>query len=263
MTPSQGLIGPNTRNAWRAEPGSVRLARTTRPPRTATLEALPRTVVVDLAATALIVVDMQNDFCHPDGWLASIGVDVGPARAPIPVLAGLLPRLRAAGVPVVWLNWGNRPDRANLPPGVLHVYDPDGTGAGIGAPLASGLGRVLERGSPSAAVVAGLEAAEEDLHVGKYRMSGFQDTELDSVLRNLRVDSLLFAGVNADQCVLATLMDAANLGYDVLLVEEATATTSPAFCMDATLYNVRQCFGFTLTADALSRGLATAASAPC
>ncbi|MFI1728345.1 cysteine hydrolase family protein [Streptomyces acidicola] len=261
MTPTRGLIGPNSRNAWRAEAASVRLARTVRPPRLATAEALPRTVVFDLAATAVIVVDMQTDFCHPDGWLASIGVDITPARAPIPVLADLLPRLRAAGVPVIWLNWGNRPDRANLPPGVLHVYDPDGAGVGIGAPLASGAGRVLEQGSPSAAVVAGLEPATEDLHVSKYRMSGFQDTELDSVLRNLRVDTLLFAGVNADQCVLATLMDAANLGYDVLLVEDATATTSPAFCRDATLYNVRQCFGFTLTADSLRRGL-TAGSAP-
>ncbi len=253
MPEAQGLIGPNSRNAWRTDGGSVTLARPRPAPRPVTVEALPRTVVADLAATALIVVDMQNDFCAPGGWLASVGVDVAPARVPIPVIAGLLPPLRAAGVPVIWLNWGNRPDRANLPPGVLHVYDPDGTGGGIGAPLPGG--RVLEQGSPSAAIVAGLETAGGDLHISKYRMSGFQDTELDSVLRNLRVDTLLFAGVNADQCVLATLMDAANLGYDVLMLEDAVATTSPAYCMDATLYNVRQCFGFTLTAEALRKAL--------
>ncbi|MEU1161608.1 isochorismatase family cysteine hydrolase [Streptomyces sp. NPDC005921] len=114
---------------------------------------------------------------------------------------------------------------------------------------------MLEQGSPSAALVAGLETADGDLHVSKYRMSGFQDTELDSVLRNLRVDTLLFAGVNADQCVLATLMDAANLGYDVLLLEDAVATTSPGYCMQATLYNVRQCFGFTLGSQALREAL--------
>lgn len=61
--------------------------------------------------------------------------------------------------------------------------------------------------------------------------------------------------VNADQCVLATLMDAANLGYDVLMVEDAVATTSPAYCMTATLYNVRQCFGFTLASEALREAL--------
>ncbi|MFI6435289.1 cysteine hydrolase family protein [Streptomyces sp. NPDC050759] len=255
MPEAHGLIGPNPRNTWRAEAGIVTLARPRRDPHPVTVEALPQTVVADLAATALIVVDMQNDFCSPDGWLASIGVDVTPARAPIPVIAGLLPPLRAAGVPVVWLNWGNRPDRANLPPGVLHVYDPDGTGGGIGATLPGGAGKVLEHGSPSAALVAGLAPADGDLHVAKYRMSGFQDTELDSVLRNLRVDTLLFAGVNADQCVLATLMDAANLGYDVLILEDAVATTSPAYCMDATLYNVRQCFGFTVTTEALRKAL--------
>ncbi|RPF39196.1 cysteine hydrolase family protein [Streptomyces sp. TLI_185] len=253
MPEAQGLIGPNPRNAWRVDGASVVLARPHREPRPVTVEALPQRVTADLAATALIVVDMQNDFCAPDGWLASIGVDVTPARAPIPVLAGLLPALRAAGVPVIWLNWGNRPDRANLPPGVLHVYDPEGTGVGIGAPLPGG--RVLEQDSPSAAIVAGLATADGDLHVSKYRMSGFQDTVLDSVLRNLRVDTLLFTGVNADQCVLATLMDAANLGYDVLMVQDAVATTSPAYCMDATLYNVRQCFGFTLTAEALQEAL--------
>ena len=143
---------------------------------------------------------------------------------------------------------------ANLPPGVLHVYDQDGRGGGLGSQLPTGA-RVLERDSASAEITAPLFAAPGDLHIDKYRMSGFQDTELDSVLRNLRADTLLFAGVNADQCVLATLMDAASLGYDVLMLEDAVATTSPAYCMDATVYNVRQCFGFTLTAANLQEAL--------
>jgi ureidoacrylate peracid hydrolase len=102
-------------------------------------------------------------------------------------------------------------------------------------------------------VVDELSPAEADIRVDKYRMSGFFDTPLDSVLRGLRVDTVLFAGVNADQCVLATLTDAACLGYDAVLVEDAVATTSPDYCMAATLYNVRQCFGFTVTsADLLA-----------
>ncbi|MGW6145816.1 isochorismatase family protein, partial [Streptomyces sp. NPDC055140] len=141
-----------------------------------------------------------------------------------------------------------------LPPGVLHVYDQEGTGGGLGSQLPTGA-KVLERDSASADITAPLFAAPGDLHIAKYRMSGFQDTELDSVLRNLRADTLLFAGVNADQCVLATLMDAASLGYDVLMLEDAVATTSPAYCMDATVYNVRQCFGFTLTATDLQEAL--------
>ena len=86
-------------------------------------------------------------------------------------------------------------------------------------------------------------------------MSGFQDTVLDSVLRNLTVTTLLFAGVNADQCVLCTLQSANFLGYDCLLVEDCTATTSPDFCMSATIYNVNQCFGFVVSSKAIAAEL--------
>ncbi|MFB9183796.1 cysteine hydrolase family protein [Dactylosporangium sucinum] len=202
-----------------------------------------------------MVIDMQNDFCHPDGWLAGIGVDVRAARDPIPVLQNLLPAVRDADVPVIWVNWGNRSDRANLPPGVLHVYDPAGAGTGIGTPSNAAASPVLQAGSWAAATVDELMISPEDFTIDKYRMSGFVDTPLDSVLRNLRVDTLLFAGVNADQCVLATLIDGANLGYDVVMIEDAVATTSPEFCMRATTYNVRQCFGFTATSTAVLAGL--------
>jgi nicotinamidase-related amidase len=75
-------------------------------------------------------------------------------------------------------------------------------------------------------------------------MSGFWDTPLDSILKNLGKTTLFFGGVNIDQCVLATLMDANFLGYDCVLVKDCSATTSPNYCWDATMYNVKQCFGF-------------------
>ena len=240
--------------SWGLSADRVDLTRTRAEPLPATLAALPQEVVVDLRRAAIIVVDMQNDFCATGGWLDSIGVDVEPARSAIPHLQAVLPEARRLGMPVVWLNWANRPDRLNLPANVLHVYDGDGSGGGIGD--RSGASEaVLTEGSWGAAIVDGLEPAEGDIHVGKYRMSGFWDTPLDSILRALDVDTLFFTGVNADQCVLATLTDAACAGYDCVLVEGAAATTSPSFCLDATLYNVRQCFGFTLTADDLTATL--------
>ncbi|PFG34417.1 cysteine hydrolase family protein [Sanguibacter antarcticus] len=259
MTRLDTSRGPSAaRNSWTLGADRADLRRPAREPQVLHVEAAPQSLTLDLARTAVVVVDMQNDFCHPDGWLAGIGVDVTPARAPIPVLADLLPALRGHDVPVVWVSWGNRPDQANLPPNVLHVYDPDGTGAGIGSPNNAAGSPVLEAGSWAAAVVDELSGAPgfaDDLHVDKYRMSGFVDTPLDSVLRNLRVDTLLLAGVNADQCVLATLMDAANIGYDVVMLEDAVATTSPTFCIEATVYNVRQCFGFTALASDLLAAL--------
>lgn len=241
---SVGRIGPNDRNVWTARASAVDLARPSRPVDIVETVGSPANLRLDLGRTALVVIDMQNDFCHADGWLASIGVDIAAARAPIGPLAAGLPVLRSAGVPVIWLNWGNRPDRANVPPGVLHVYDPDGRGVGIGSDRPTGH-PVLERGSWGAAVVDELAVESTDIRVDKYRMSGFWDTELESVLRNLDVATLLLAGVNADQCVLATLIDAACVGYDVVMLEDASATTSPDYCWDATVYNVRQCFGFT------------------
>jgi ureidoacrylate peracid hydrolase len=245
MTATSRPLGPSHANSWQVRPGAVDLRRPARVPVPVEVPALPQRLTLDLNRTALVVVDMQNDFCHPDGWLASIGVDVTPARAPIAVLAGLTAALRAHQVPVIWLNWGNRPDRANLPPNVLHVYDPAAEGRGIGSPLPANGAAVLQAGSWAAAVVDELTPDGADIRVDKYRMSGFFDTALDSVLRGLRVDTVLFGGVNADQCVLATLTDAACLGYDVVMIEDAVATTSPEFCMAATVYNVRQCFGFT------------------
>src|SRR5271167_2851344 len=94
------------RNSWGVGAGLVDLRREPAPSSPVTVMARPQTLTLDLARTAIVVVDMQNDFCHPDGWLASIGVDVAPARTPIAPLAALLPALRAVGVPVIWVNWG-------------------------------------------------------------------------------------------------------------------------------------------------------------
>lgn len=241
---------------WALSPSQVDLRgpRTSKPASVMSLAARPQNVTFDLARSALIVVDMQNDFCSAGGWLDSVGADVTLAAAAIEPLNQITPLLRDHGVPIIWLNWGNRPDQLNLPPGVKHVYDPAGAGTGIGASVSSS-GAVLTEGSWGAALVTGLCVKDVDIRVSKFRMSGFFDTSLDSILRQLQVDTLMFAGVNADQCVLATLTDAACLGYDTIFLEQASCTTSPAFCLEATLYNVRQCFGFTATADDLISSL--------
>src|ERR1700724_2346794 len=249
-------LGSPARNRWAVSETRANLVRQPMPRRPITVAADRKLVTFDLARTAIIVVDMQNDFCHPEGGLAYCGVDVAPVRAPIEPLQALLPVLRGHDVPVIWVNWGNRPDRLNLSPALLHVYKPSGAGVGLGDTLPGSGAKVLERGSWSAAIVDELAADPSDIQVAKYRMSGFQDTELDSILRNLGVTTLMFAGVNADQCVLCTLQDANFRGYDCLLLEDCTATTSPDYCMAATIYNIRQCFGFIIRSGALMPELA-------
>jgi len=237
-------------NAWAVDAEIADITRPPISPQPVTLPTETKKLHLDLAKAAILVIDMQNDFCHPEGWLAHIGVDVAPNRQPVEPLNTLLPQLRAAKVPVIWLNWGNRPDLLNISPGLLHVYNPTGEGVGLGDPLPTKGAPVLMLGSWAAAVLDELEQKPEDIRVDKYRMSGFWDTPLDSILRNLGKSTLFFAGVNIDQCVMVTLQDANFLGYDCILVKDCAATTSPDYCLKATLYNVNQCFGFVT--DSLS-----------
>jgi len=239
--------------AWKVAPSHVDLSMPVKAPAPATISAQPQNITVDLSRSAMIVVDMQNDFCAPGGWVDWLGADLTPERAPIKPLQAILPALRANGVPIIWLNWGNRPDRKNLPPTILYVFNPDGKGIGIGGELPGNGAHLLEKDSWSAAVVDELAQLPEDIKVDKYRISGFWDTPLDSILRNLEVKTVFFAGVNTDQCVLHSLTDAHFLGYNCVLVEDCCGTTSPDFCAEATLWNIKKCFGFvTTSADVIS-----------
>jgi len=242
-------------NAWEVNSAIADITRSPLTPQPITLATETKTLRLDLAKAAILVIDMQNDFCHPKGWLAHIGVDVTPARAPIEPLQALLPALRVAHVPVIWVNWGNRPDLLNISAGLRHVYNPTGEGIGLGDPLPYKEAPVLTVGSWAAAVVDELEQKTQDIRVDKYRMSGFWDTPLDSILRNLGKTTLFFAGVNIDQCVMATLQDANFLGYDCILVKGCAATTSPEYCYQATIYNVNQCFGFITDYQAIIKAI--------
>lgn len=243
MMPVMHALGSAPYNQWRVNETAVDFVRAAPAPHPVAIPATPQDIRFDLARTALVIVDMQNDFCHADGWLASLGVDVSPGRKLIAPIQRMLASARAAGLPVIWVNWGNRPDLMNLGPSTLHVYNSSGTGTGLGDPLANGAA-VLQAGSWAAAILDEFGDTSGDIHVAKFSMSGFWETHLDAILRNLGVTTLLFAGVNLDQCVLCTFQDASFRGYDCILLEDCCATTSPAYCAEATLYNIRQCFGF-------------------
>lgn len=261
------ILGTAGREFYKLDRGLVDMTRAGRNIRPVRIEAAPQSVVLDLNKTALIVIDMQNDFCLEGGWLNSLGVDVTPVRKPIDPLNRVTEALREQDVPVIWVNWGIRPDRLNLSPGTRLTFHQAGNGVGLGDSMRVPCGpanetRVLQKDSLGAAIVEELSPPLTDIFVDKHRISGFWDTPLDSILRNLGVKTLLFGGINADECVLATLMDANFHGYDTLMLEDCVATTSPSFCMEATLYNVRFCFGFTLNSDALLSALSEATKTP-
>jgi nicotinamidase-related amidase len=248
-------LGPTPQNTWDVTPGEVSLIRPVFMPRPASFPANPQNLVLDVARTGLVVVDMQNDFCSKGGWFAEKGADVSVPHRIVPALQKLLIAFRAAGAPVFWLNWGNRPDSADLPPSLLHAGKPHGTGPGYGDVLPSGKDPVLVRGSHGAAVIDTLKAEPSDIFVHKTRFDGFIDNEFDSILRNRNITTLAFAGINTDRCVFATLIHASFLGYDCILVEDACATSSPVQCTEAVTFLVHLLYGFTATTGALIKGL--------
>lgn len=251
-------LGSAPEYKWLVNATHVDMAMPVPRPRPVTIEAQPQKVTIDLNRTAMVVIDMQNDFCAKGGWVDHLGVDYAPDRAPIGPLQRLLPPLRNVKVPVIWVNWGNRPDLMNMPPNQLHLYKPTGTGIGLGEPLPGSGAHVLEKDSWAAAVVDELEQKPEDIRVDKHRISGFWDTPLDSILRNLGTKTILFAGVNTDQCVLHSLTDANFLGYGCILVDDCCATTSPDYCTNATIFNVKKCFGFVTSSGGVIKTLKTA-----
>ncbi len=253
-------LGASGRNGYKVSENVVDMRRAARTQKTAELEAQSQNIVFDTSRAALIIIDMQNDFCAPDGWIGSMGIDVSAPQALKEPINKTAAALRAQGAPVIWVNWGVRPDRMNLSPGTLHPFNPNGKAPGLAGDIrtAHGAYHVLEEGGWGAAIIDGLHQEAGDIHVSKHRISGFWDTPLDAILKNLDVTTLFFAGVNADHCVLGTLMDANFHGYDTIMLEDCVATTSPDFCMQATLHNVRFCFGFTTTSEQLVSALNTA-----
>ncbi|EJD55356.1 Isochorismatase hydrolase [Auricularia subglabra TFB-10046 SS5] len=218
-----------------------------------------RTARVDPAKSALIVVDMQNFFLHPDIMPHPTGL------AAVDPLLRVLPILRQRGVSIIWLNWGlTETELHALPPAVRRTFTllsplaPGGFGSAFSGPSGD-WGRLLMRGSRNADLYGSLRAEYEagakagtDVWVHKNRISGLWGqggTALDVLLAERGTKTLFFAGVNADQCVNGTMVDASFKGYDCIVIRDAIATTSPAGSLENVYYNCNLYAGFTTDAD--------------
>ncbi len=261
-SPARSHFGPSAEHRWVQEADGLNLLRQPLAPKPVRLDAQPQCITIDLHRSVLVVVDMQNDFCHPEGWFGQKGISVKPMRRAIAPIARLLPRWRAAGGTVLWLNWGVRPDRLNLPPLVQFTGRRSATGVGYAEVSPQDHGRALVPGEWGAQVVDELPVLPGDITVFKHRLSGFFDNELDSLLRLRGATTLLFAGVNTDRCVFSTLQDAGFHGYDCVLLADACSTPSPAYVTRAIHFLVQQLHGFIARTPALLAGLRSAAAVP-
>lgn len=244
------------RHVWTVGEEAISLVRPVVPPRPFGFAANPHPVVVDLAHTAMVIVDMQNDFIHEDGWFAGKGVDPVPLRAPVPAINQLSGFARKQEIPVIWLNWGVRADGLNVPPSLAYVGKRTPEDRGYVDADPNGKGNALERGSWGAEIYDTLNTAPSDIVIDKSRYGGFTDNDFDGVLRNLDVHTLIFTGINIDRCVFATLTEATFRGYDAILVEDAVATPSPAACTEAVHFLVDKLYGFRATSQSILAGQA-------
>lgn len=248
-------LGRGPHHRWMVSPTRVSLVRPLVPPRPIDIAAQPKDVQFDAARTALVVVDMQNDFLHPEGWFALRGANRAPLFRPVEPLKRLLPELRRSDMPVIWLGWGCRSDGLDLPPNVLHSGTYSGDGINLCDPHPTRDYHILEAGSWGSKVIEELPVQPEDIHVFKSRLSGFWGTDFDAVLRNLGMTTLLFAGVNLDRCVMSTLQDASFIGYDCILVDDCCATVHPEFATQSCHLMIKQLLGFVTTSASIIEGL--------
>ena len=191
--------------------------------------------------SALLVIDMQNYFCAPQLSRSESSLNL------VPAIRTAIADARRLQMHIGWVSWGNRMDLANLPPSLVYSFRRNSAWGGIGGELPGGLGPALIRESWSARLISGLDPEPHDWQVDKYRLSGFHGTVLDQILRNHAVTTLFFAGVNVDQCVWGTMLDASYLGYDTILLRDCAATSSPNYAEQATHYNVLRIGGFITT----------------
>jgi ureidoacrylate peracid hydrolase len=215
-------------------------------PRWATIKARPAPIEIDLARTAVIVVDMQNAFLSKGGMFDEAGYDISGAAETIRRNAELLPALRAAGVRVVYVKMSYTEDYSDA--GGL---DSPNWHKELGLVLMQARperwGTYVTRGSWDEEVVDEIAPHPGDVVVRKQRYSGFAGTNLDMILKTHRIRYCFYTGVATNVCVETTLRDGYLLDYWPILVADACNNSGPDYNRLAAEWNVEHAFGWVAT----------------
>lgn len=208
------------------------------------------------ANTALMVVDMQIDFCGEDGLMAARGADIAAMRRPIPAIGRVLAAARAAGMPVIHTREGHAPDLSDLP-ATKASWD---MGAAVGQTGPSG--RYLVRGEPCWNIVPELAPRDGETVIDKTGYGAFYGTDLERHLATAGIASLVITGVTTDCCVTSTLRGAVDRGFDCLVLEDCCASASPAAHAATITILERGVFGSVSDAETFLGALEARAETP-
>ena len=218
--------------------------------RHATIEAKPQPITVNTARTVVIVVDMQNDFCSKGGMFDRAGVNISMVQKVVGPTHKVLLAAREAGIKMVYLKMGFLPDLSDLgdadsPNRARHLH------FGVGQPSLAPdgrQGRFLIRDTWNTEVIEELRPQAEDVVLYKHRFSGFYRTDLDEILRKLRISDLIFTGCTTSVCVDSTIRDAMFRDYRCVVLADCTdepiGSELPRSNHDASLLAIETLFGW-------------------
>lgn len=218
-----------------------------------TIPAQPYPLMIDLTHTALLVIDMQNDFCTPGGWADCKGFDVTQTQKPIQPLKQLLAALRETPVTIIHTREGHRPDLSDCPPHKLARSKKQNAEIGSEGIM----GRLLTRGSKSHDFVDELQPVAGEIVLDKPGKGAFVATDLDLILRQRSIRQLLLTGVTTECCVHTTLRTANDLGYECLLLEDCCASLKPEFHR-VSVEMTQVIFGWVTTSEQLLSSMSVA-----